>query len=221
MAAHIKAVLFDLDGTLLDTAPDLTHALNHVLSRYGQKQVPLSLARTVASDGSKALLELGFGSEVINDANAFSDKQHCLLDHYHANVAKDTVYFDGIEQLVETLATRGIKQGIITNKPMRFTTPLIDAFTLLKKHMSPVYSGDTFKEAKPSPLPLLHAAKALGVNASECLYVGDAPRDLEAAKNAGMKGMIASWGYISEQAKQQDWFDGITLGSPVDLLDYI
>lgn len=196
------AILFDLDGTLLDTAADLHVALNTVLEAHQRPLVTLEQARPIASHGSNGLLGLGFGADY-NDHNRLQ-----LREAFLAEYAKDpysrTTYFAGIEALLECLDNEDIAYGIVTNKPTQFTQALLPHFPLLSKCHA-VVCGDTLAVAKPDPAPILHAAELLGVEPQDCWYVGDAERDIQAGKAAGMFTVLASYGYIGSDDSLHLW----------------
>lgn len=197
-----KAVLFDLDGTLLDTAADLHHALNLVLQDHQRQPVALEQARPVASHGSTGLLKLGFGSDF--NANNRLTLREAFLSAYAQDPFSRTTYFDGIEAMLTLLQEQGIEFGIVTNKPTQFTQALLPHFTLLKSCRA-IVCGDTLSVAKPDPAPVQHAAELLGVAPEHCWYVGDAERDIQAGKAAGMFTVLASYGYISDEDEFHLW----------------
>lgn len=213
-----RAVLFDLDGTFADTAPDLGAALNHVLALHGRPPLALEISRLQASHGSAGLLKLGFGIEP-DDAN-FSALRDAFLAHYTDHICDQTTLFSGMAELVGELERRGLPWGIVTNKPHRFTVPLMEALDMAARAACLV-SGDTCPQAKPHPMPLLHAAATLGVQPEHCLYLGDDKRDMEAANAAGMPGIIAEYGYIAPQTALDTWLAAGSIANPLDLLDFI
>ncbi|XQF90110.1 HAD family hydrolase [Pseudoalteromonas espejiana] len=212
------AFLFDLDGTLLDTADDLGAALNAVLKSQGIAHVSPDEYRKAASNGAGALLELGFKEQWATQPQTERIKQ--LVDYYSQNIAKHTRCFDGVEPLLIALENQNIKWGIMTNKPGFLTDPLVAAIPALK-NASVVISGDTLTEAKPSPMPLLHCAKLIDVAPSRCLYIGDAQRDIEAGKAAGMQTATALWGYIPSLDDALSWDASFNWQSPIDGFNHI
>lgn len=212
------AFLFDLDGTLLDTADDLGAALNSVLRANQIAEVTSDIYRPAASNGAAALLEAGFKELWPSLAQAQLIKQ--LVDSYAQNIAKYTQCFAGIEPLLISLDHKKIKWGIMTNKPGFLTEPLVAAIPALK-NAAVVISGDTLEEAKPSPLPLLHCAKLMDVIPSRCLYIGDAERDIQAGKAAGMPTATALWGYIPSDAEALTWKADFNWRSPIDAFNHI
>ena len=214
----IKAVLFDLDGTFADTAPDLGAALNHVRSLHQLPPLPLEITRLQASHGSAGLLKLGF--TVTPDDATFPALRDAFLAHYTAHICDHTTLFPGMAELIATLEQRGLPWGIVTNKPQRFTLPLMQALGMASRAACLV-SGDTCAHAKPHPEPMLHAAKNIGIAPENCLYLGDDKRDMEAGRAAGMPSLIALYGYIDPQAQLDTWQASGSISSPLALLDHI
>lgn len=214
----IKAVLFDLDGTLADTAPDLGAALNRLLVEEGRKPQDMAAIRPVASHGARGLLELGFG--ITPGHEQFAHLRERLLQHYENALCDETRLFDGVNELIAALAERGLKWGIVTNKPMRYTDPLIQILPLPIAPQTCV-SGDTVGIPKPDPKPMLHAAAELGIDPTHCLYVGDAERDIEAGRRVGMTTVLASYGYISDTDRPEDWGADLAINHPLELLAHL
>ncbi|MEI7843227.1 MAG: HAD-IA family hydrolase [Gallionellaceae bacterium] len=214
----IKGVLFDLDGTFADTAPDLGAALNHVLQLHQMPPLPLETIRPQASHGSAGLLGLGFG--ITPDDSRFASLRDEFLAHYTAHICEHTSPFAGISQLIDYIELNEITWGIVTNKPRRFTVPLMQALGYAERAACLV-SGDTCTHPKPHPMPMLHAATLLGVAPEHCLYLGDDKRDMDAANAAGMKGIIAEYGYIDPKASLDSWLAAGQIKSPLELLRYI
>lgn len=216
-----QAILFDLDGTLLDTAADLGLALNSLLSQYQRPQLPAELVRPLASHGTHRLLSAGFADDY---TQASQQQQNQLkqefFTHYANNICVETQWFSGMSHVLEQLQQLNIMTGIITNKPQRFTQPLVTAFPLLAQ-MPVVISGDTLTVAKPHPEPLLYAAQQLQLQPEHCWYVGDAERDIQAGRAAGMTTFLAEWGYISAVDTPHLWGADYRLGQPQDLLRYL
>jgi phosphoglycolate phosphatase len=217
-ATATGAVLFDLDGTFADTAPDLGAALNHVRGLHHLPPLPLEVTRLQASHGSAGLIKLGFNVEP--DAAKFPALRDALLAHYTANICAHTTLFPGMAELVDALEQRGLPWGIVTNKPHRFTLPLMQALGY-DKRAACLVSGDTCAHAKPHPEPLLHAAKIIGVAPQNCLYVGDDKRDMVAGRAAGMKSIIALFGYIDPDADLKTWHADTSIASPLDLIAHL
>lgn len=214
----IKAVLFDLDGTFADTAPDLAAALNHTRAARKLPPLPLETIRPQASHGSPGLLRLGFGIEPgAPDYDALRD---IFLDYYARNICVHTRLFSGMGELVDELEQRSIKWGIVTNKPQRFTLPLMQALGYAERAACLV-SGDTCAHAKPHPEPMLKACELIGAAPGQCLYLGDDLRDMQAANASGMRGIIARYGYISDDAQLTSWDAHGIIDTPTELLGYL
>ena len=214
----IEAVLLDLDGTFADTAPDLGAALNHVLSLRGMPALPLETIRLQASHGSPGLLHLGLG--IKPNAPGYDEIRDAFLQHYEAHICDRTRLFPGMAALVAELDQRDLPWGIVTNKPQRYTVPLMEKLGYALRAACLV-SGDTCAQAKPHPMPLLHAAKLTGVAPENCLYLGDDLRDMEAAQAAGMTGIIAAYGYIDPSTDTGTWPSAGSVNSPFELLKYL
>jgi len=210
-----SAVLFDLDGTLLDTANDLGEALNYVLTKHGLPKVERERYRPVASDGSKGLLELGFGERL--SAFDFETLRDEFLTYYENNISVHTVLYPGIAQLINTLDAGNIPWGIVTNKPEYLAKNLVPKFSELSNSKS-LIGGDTLPQRKPHPAPLYLACDEMNIKAHNCVYVGDAPRDIEAGNNAGMYSIIAQWGYIIDQEDCKTWGADFMTLNPLDIL---
>ncbi|KAF7786002.1 phosphoglycolate phosphatase [Pseudoalteromonas rubra] len=213
-----QAVIFDLDGTLLDTSDDLGAALNHVLQQHAMAQVSRAEYSPAISNGVKALLEVGFGDQL--SKFDFSTLKQQLLDYYAQHIAVYSRCFKGIEPLLHTLQSREIKIAIMTNKPTFLTMPLLAQIGPLK-NIEVVVCGDTLEVAKPHPEPLLLAAERLDVDPTKCTYVGDAERDIAAAKAAGMRSAAALWGFIPSLEEAQSWSADLNLTNPESLISYI
>jgi len=218
LAVVIKAVLFDLDGTFADTAPDLGGALNHALALHGKPPLPIEVSRLQASHGSAGLLGLGFG--ITPQDPSFAGLRDEFLAHYAAHICTHTTLFAGMAELISAIEQRGLPWGIVTNKPHRFTVPLMQALGYAERAACLV-SGDTCSHSKPHPMPMLHAAKTLGVAPDNCLYLGDDKRDMQAANAAIMRGIIARYGYIDPQADLDTWQAAGSVQTPLELLRYI
>ena len=197
-----EAILFDLDGTLLDTAPDLGGALNAVLINHGKEPLPMPLVRTYVSRGAMALVELGFGHGS-NSTEAQPLWQE-LIDYCANHLADHTCFFDGILPLLDRIEKRGKKWGIVTNKPGFLTTPLLEMMALTDRAQT-VVSGDTMVNKKPHPDPIWHACNALAIDPTDAVYIGDDRRDIEAGNSAGMPTLGALWGYILAEDDPSKW----------------
>jgi phosphoglycolate phosphatase len=212
------AILFDLDGTLLDTAKDLGNALNQILSRLDRPTLRYNEYRNIASDGAKGMLELGFGADL--KSLDFASLRQEFLDHYQQNICQDTGYFDGIEAMLTELNNRDIAWGIVTNKPEFLTIELLKFFPLLAQ-CQVIISGDTLAQRKPHPLPLLHAQQQLNIVSVNTWYVGDALRDIQAANAANMTSVLAEYGYLSDIHQTSSWNADLNIAHPADLIAYL
>jgi N-acetyl-D-muramate 6-phosphate phosphatase len=217
MAATIKAVLFDLDGTLLDTAPDLYGALNQLRAEQNLGPLPYDTVRGVVSHGSGRVVKVGFPD---TDGEDFLALQRRFLEIYRGALSRETRLFPGMDEVLRKLANWHLKAGIVTNKPARFTDPLLAELGLTARFAC-VVSADTVAERKPHPLPLLHAAALAGVAPGECIYVGDAERDVQAAHAAGMPAVVAKYGYLWADEDATAWGGDAYLDRPLDLLDWL
>jgi len=213
----LRAVLFDLDGTVLDTAPDFLRVLNGMLTDRGREPLPLAAIRPNVSHGAGRVVRAGFPDA---DERLFADLQRNFLDIYRAGLSLETRLFDGMDHVLKELTARGLHAGIVTNKAAWLTDPLLAQMGLTPRFTC-VVSGDTVAERKPHPLPMLHAAKLTGVEPAECIYVGDAERDIQAAHRAGMPGLVANYGYIPAQDDPAMWRGDGYLDSPLDLLGWL
>jgi phosphoglycolate phosphatase len=214
----IRTVLFDLDGTLADTAPDLGYALNTLLAEHGRPALPYPGIRAAASHGAAALIELGFGIDR-NDPH-FPPLRERFLEIYRAHLTRATRLFPGMPQLLDTLAARGLNWGIVTNKPAFLTDPLVEQLGL-REDVACVVSGDTTANRKPHPEPMLHASRLAGSQPEECLYVGDAERDIAAGKAAGMQTLVALFGYIGRDDHPETWGASGLIHEPGEILDWL
>jgi 2-phosphoglycolate phosphatase len=216
--AQIQTILFDLDGTLLDTAPDLAQALNATLQANGRATLPFEQIRPAVSHGGSALIRLGFQLEPQHPQ--FEPLRTQLLDYYQAHIADQTRLFPGMEVVLQHIEAQGLTWGVVTNKPGWLTEPLLDALDLQRRAAS-VVCGDTLNECKPHPAPLLHACKRIGTPPGQCVYVGDAERDIKAGHNAGMATLLALFGYLMESDRPEDWGASALIQQPADILAWL
>lgn len=215
--ASLRAVLFDLDGTLLDTAPDLIRVLNQVRVEQGREPVPWALARTQVSHGSAGLIRLGFPDL---SGQPLEQLRLRLLELYSAQLAVETRLFAGCQAVLDQLTARGMAWGIVTNKPGFLTTPLLSTLGL-DRLAGCVVCGDTLPERKPHPAPLLLAAAQLSVPAPQCLYVGDAERDVQASRAAGMCVLVARYGYLGPNDDPASWQPDGQIDAPGGIIDWL
>ncbi len=211
----INTILFDLDGTLVDTAPDLGYALNIQLQRHGKPMLPDAKIRPFASHGSRGLIGLGFGITPA-DVNFIAMRDE-YLSIYDTVFTRSPVLLPGIADLLQVIEHKGLKWGIVTNKPRRFTQRLIASMGL-QQRAACVVSGDDAPLPKPSPATLLMACEQIGVKPEHCVYVGDAERDIIAGKAAGIQTVVALFGYIDVGDKPAEWGADVMIHQPEELL---
>ena len=214
----IRTILFDLDGTLADTAPDLAYALNSVLKEQGRDPLPFETIRPVVSHGGIALTQLGFGIEP--EHPDFDPLRQRLLEIYSENIARETTLFSGMDELLDNIENSNRNWGVVTNKPSWLTEPLMEALGLMDRAAC-VVSGDTCNNRKPHPEPILHGCQLAGSHADQCLYIGDAERDIEAGRRAGLHTIVAMFGYIGKKDNPQDWQADALLSTPEDIFKWI
>ena len=216
-AGGLRGVLLDLDGTLLDTAPDMADALNRLRADEGLENLPFERIRPHVSHGALRLIRIGFGDP---EPERFESLRGRYLDIYRQGLANRTRLFDGFDQVLATLERSGIPWGVVTNKPGWLTVPLLEQLGLASRSAC-IVAGDTLPERKPHPMPLLHAAGLLGLEPRACLYLGDAERDVQAARNAGMIPLVAGFGYLDEGEDPAAWRPDGILDRPAGLLDWL
>jgi len=211
--AHLRAVLFDLDGTLIDSAEDLARAANEMRAERGLAPLPLAQYRPHGGSGARGMLGQAF--VVGPEQPGYDELKREFLDRYEVLMYDSTRLFAGIDAELAGLAAAGLAWGIVTNKAERFALPLTAA---LRLRAQAVVGGDTTGHAKPHPAPLLEAARRLGVAPEACLYVGDDERDVIAGRAAGMATAVAAWGYLGPRADHRRWGADIELAAPGELL---
>ncbi len=216
--AEIKVVLFDLDGTFADTAPDLADALNRTLELHGKAPLPFEKIRPAVSHGGAALIRTGFGLTPEDDG--FESLRQDLLRFYQENLSRHTTLFPGIAELIDQLEHHQIRWGIVTNKPSWLTEPLMEQLGLTRRAAC-IVSGDTTGNSKPHPEPILHACRLAGGSPAECLYVGDARRDIEAGNKAGATTLVALFGYLGEDDRPEEWQADGKIDHPSDILEWL
>lgn len=212
----IRLVLFDLDGTLADTAPDLAYALNQTLIRHGRKALSFEQIRPHVSHGGVALIRAGFGIEP--EHPEFQRYRDDMLAIYQDNIAHKTSLFAGMEQVLERLEQHAIGWGVVTNKPAWLTDPLMAGMGLSRRAAC-IVSGDTTPNSKPHPGPILYACELTGTPPRECLYIGDAERDIIAGREAGTSTVTALFGYLSAGDRPDTWGADDSIASPAQILD--
>ncbi|HHJ34790.1 MAG TPA: HAD family hydrolase [Gammaproteobacteria bacterium] len=211
----INTVLFDLDGTLIDTAPDMAAALEILCDEEQQARLPFSEVRPVVSDGSIALVKLAFGNEL--DTATGERLKTRYLQIYQDNLATHSQLFDEMNDLLTQLEQSNIKWGVVTNKPGWLTEPLMASLGL-DQRAACIVSSDSTTHRKPHPEPMYYACELTGSIPEECVYVGDAQRDIEAGHNAGMKTVIAEYGYIGVGENTDDWNADYHIQTPSQIL---
>jgi phosphoglycolate phosphatase len=214
----VKAVLFDLDGTVADTAPDLARALNRLREERRLPPVPVGQLRAHASSGARGLLKAGLAIE--REHPEFESLREAFLVHYENGLCVDTRLFPGVAELLAELDHRGMPWGIVTNKAMRFTEPLM-RLLLLESRAACIVGGDSTPRFKPHPDPLLVASGKLGVPPEACIYLGDDLRDIQAARAAGMGAIAVRWGYLGEGDGPDGWDADAVIGEPTELLKFL
>jgi N-acetyl-D-muramate 6-phosphate phosphatase len=214
----VRAVLFDLDGTFADTAPDLGRALNRMRAEKSLAPLPIDALRARASSGARGLLKAGF--DVTPESEGYEALRGRFLALYEENLCIDTRVFDGIPGLLMAIEARGLPWGIVTNKAKRYTEPLLRKLGV-DARAACVVSGDSTPHIKPHPAPLLLAASLISLPPGECLYVGDDLRDVQAARAAGMRFAAAGWGYHGEGGDPQTWGADAVIARPGQILDLL
>lgn len=214
----VKAVLFDLDGTLIDSAPDLGAAADKMRLDRGLPSLPLASYRPMAGAGARGMLEIAFKLGI--DHPDFPSMREEFFSNYERCMSNNTYAFDGVSQLIADLKNLELPWGVVTNKAMRFTDPLTRAMPLFSSAKI-IVSGDTTPHAKPHPEPLFEAARRMAINPVECLYVGDDERDIVAGRAAGMKTVAATYGYLGQMTNPAHWNADAIINSPADLLQLL
>jgi phosphoglycolate phosphatase len=214
---RLDCVLFDLDGTLVDTAPDLVACLNRSLLAHGYAVADYHQIKPYISFGALAML-----NQVATAANAVTKQQmlEYMLDSYQHNIAEHSVIYAGIEDALLAIEALGLKWGVVTNKRQRFTAPLLDALDLTRRAAC-IVSGDTTANSKPHPEPMLAACKQAGVQPENCVFIGDAAHDITAGKNANMKTLAALYGYVQDDDQPEAWGADALIAHPQQLLHWI
>lgn len=211
----VQAVLFDLDGTLIDSAPELGAAADRMRVDRGMASLPLSAYRSMAGAGARGMLGVAFGLRP-EDAQ-FAELREEFFKNYEALMLDGSHVFEGIEALIAQLDARGLHWGVVTNKASRFTVPLTANMPLFRT-AGAIISGDTTPHAKPHPAPLLEAAQRMGIDPACCVYVGDDQRDIVAGRAAGMRTVAVAYGYLGAEADVTLWEADAVISLPLDLL---
>ncbi|MEO8385299.1 MAG: HAD-IA family hydrolase [Betaproteobacteria bacterium] len=214
LARKVVAVLFDLDGTFADTAPDMARALNVLRYQRGLPSLPLSAIRPYVSRGARGMLDIGFGLEPLDES--FSELRDAFYSEYQANICIESKLFDGIDKVISNLESRKVVWGIVTNKAARFALPIARKLGF-EGRAACIVCGDTTAHTKPHPEPLLYAAKLIGVAPRQIVYVGDDERDIQAAHAAGMLSVAATYGYIAAAIDPNTWGADAWISAPFEL----
>lgn len=214
---HIEAVLFDLDGTLIDTAPDFVRIIKELCVEANVPPLSDDLIRVQVSEGSKAMVRL-FHPELSDDSPELTGYRNEFLRRYAANIAVDTTLFAGMEEVLQDLEARKIPWGIVTNKPRSLSAALLDAMDLSRR-CAVLVCPDDVKNTKPDPEPMYLAAKTIGIAPEHIVYVGDHPRDIDAGRAAGMKTVVAAYGYLTPElsADLASWHADFIIQQPLEL----
>ena len=211
-------LLFDLDGTLVDSAPDLAGAANDLRCQHGLPPLPYPLLRPMVGSGARGMIGVAFG--VLPTDRRFADLRDAFLARYAERLLQSTEVFESMRTVLDHLDVIGLRWGIVTNKAMRFAAPIVDGLGLLGR-TAVLIAGDSTPYAKPHPEPLLEAARRLGVAPSTCAYVGDDERDIVAGRAAGMVTVAAAWGYLGQGEPVAAWGADHVLSSPGELLNWL
>ncbi len=209
-----KCVLFDLDGTLVDTAPDLAYAANCVRAEAGRPALPVALYRPVASAGARGLLKVAL--DLAPDHAEFPARRERFLEHYRQNIARESCVFPELEPVLRDFERRGLRWGVVTNKPAWLTQPLLQALKLSTRAACAIGMVEGLAP-KPAPDSLLRACRELDLSPQDCIYVGDDKRDILAARAAGMPSVGAGWGYLGEDGPIESWGADTLAQTPAEL----
>jgi phosphoglycolate phosphatase len=210
----VKAVLFDLDGTLIDSAPDLGAAADRMRVERGLPSLPYENYRPFAGAGARGMLGVAFG--ITPDHPEFPDLREEFFRNYESCMTQRTYVFEGVKQMIDALVEHGVPWGVVTNKSMRFTAPLTRGMPLFASART-VVGGDSTPHPKPHPAPLLEAARQVGVRPIDCVYVGDDLRDVQAGRAAGMGTVAATYGYLGA-TDVKEWGADVQISTPLALL---
>lgn len=218
MFKNVSAVLFDLDGTLIDSAPDLGAAADKMRTDRGLASIPVAEYRFMAGAGARGMLSVAFG--MTPEHEEFESLKEEFFRNYEVDLTRGTYAFDGVNEMISQLNTANLKWGVVTNKSQRFTLPLTTAMPLFKTAQT-IVSGDTTPHAKPHPAPIIEAVRQLGLVPAQCVYVGDDERDIMAGRAAGMPTVAAAYGYLGVRSDISDWNADAVIKSPAALLQLL
>lgn len=216
--ARIEAVLFDLDGTLIDSAPDLAGAANDLRVRHGLAPLPFDDFRPMAGAGARGMVGVAFGAQPGDPS--FNDLREAFLARYEQRLLQETVIFATMVPVLQSLDAAAMPWGIVTNKVMRFTEPVVTGLGLHSRAAA-LIGGDSTPHAKPHPEPLFEAARRIGVEPGRCVYVGDDLRDVQAGRAAGMVTLAAGWGYLGQGEAIEQWGADAVIHEPAALLNWL
>lgn len=218
MRAAIRAVLFDLDGTLVDSAPDLAGTANDLRIREGLPALPLAVLRPMVGSGARGMVGKAFG--IVPGQDRYDALRAAFLARYEERLLDESAVFDGVDAMLAAIEARSLGWGIVTNKHERYALPVTRGLGLAQR-AGALIGGDTTPHPKPHPAPLLEACRRMGVEPAHCVYVGDDLRDVQAGQAAGMRTAIAGWGYLGEGEHPSRWGADVTLAAPTDLLKWL
>ena len=215
---RVRAILFDLDGTLVDSAPDLAGAADELRAERGLPPLPYEAYRPRAGSGARGMLAAAFGLTPADEA--YAPLRDSFLARYQRRLLQASVVFPAVPAMLASIEASGCPWGVVTNKAVYLAEPLLEGLAL-RQRAAVLVGGDSTPHTKPHPAPLLHAAAALGVDAADCVYVGDDARDMQAGRAAGMATLAAAWGYLGPDARLEDWPAHGIVSSPDQLLNWL
>ncbi|WP_088279616.1 phosphoglycolate phosphatase [Ideonella sp. A 288] len=218
MTRQTRAVLFDLDGTLIDSAPDLAGAANGLRAEHGLPPLPYEALRPMVGSGARGMVGAAFG--VAPGHDRFEALKDAFLARYADRLLAETRVFDAVAPVLQALDEAGRPWGIVTNKAMRFAAPVIEGLGL-QRRAAVVIAGDSTPHTKPHPEPLFEAARRMGIEAGHCVYIGDDRRDIQAGRSAGMATLAAAWGYLGAGESVESWGADHVLSLPDELLKWL
>jgi len=218
VARSFDAVLFDLDGTLVDSAPDLAGAANELRAAHGLPPLGFDVLRPMVGSGARGMVGVAFG--VKPGESEFETLRDAFLLRYAERLLHHTRVFEAMHEVLEGIEASGLRWGIVTNKAMRFTEPIVSGLQL-RTRVAALVAGDTTPHTKPHPAPLIEAARQLALAPQRCVYVGDDLRDVQAGRAAGMATLAAGWGYLGDGAAVHEWGADQVLASPGELLNWL